>query len=164
MAALPDEALQQLAADNGFADPTLVSAIETAADGHGALVAWLNPAYPGDAPAKTKIFAKAQERYEQLAAGEVDAIAGQTLADVHAAELALRASPTGGAGGWHATPAQVAEATAQLNQALTDLYAPTWVYGDGPDGHGGLQAGWSACVTPPARPWARCEPCAPALA
>ncbi|MEX2621916.1 MAG: hypothetical protein WD250_17010, partial [Egibacteraceae bacterium] len=130
---------QQLAADKGFAHPTLVSASATAAGGHGALVHWLNPAYPDDAASKTKIHAKADERYAQLAADDVDTIGGQTLADVHAAEAALHPPAPPGGGGWQATPTQVAEAMAGLNQSLTDLYAPAWSGGK-PDDGGGLQA------------------------
>lgn len=140
LAGLPDEQLAQLAADKGFAHPTLVSAAHNETGGHGALVHWLNPAYPDDAASKTKIHAKADERYAQLAAGQIDTIGGQSLADVQAADAALHPPGPPAEVGWQATPAEVAEAIAGVNQALVDLYAPASVYAPGPDDDGGLQA------------------------
>lgn len=112
LASLPDETLHQLAAEQGFAHPALVSA--------GALGHWLNPAYPDHAASKAKIAAKADERYHQLAGGEVDAVHGQTLAEVQATDVHLTAPPDA-TGAWQASPADVAMAIADVNQRLADL-------------------------------------------
>lgn len=130
------EQLQALAAEQGFAHPTLVGV-----DGdNGALAHWLNPACPPGSTSKAKIQAKAQERYDQLAAGALKAIGGQTLPDVQAAEANLPGgSPVAGSGAWPATPAQVTAAVAALNQSLVALYAPASPYGGTPEGDGGLQ-------------------------
>lgn len=121
LATLPDEKLQELAAQQGFEHQLLVSG--------SALTYWLNPAYPSDAPSKAKIQAKAGERYAQLAAGEVDDVHGHTLADVQAAEATLAAQPSAPAT-WEATPTDIALAMADVNQRLAGLDP----YGDGDGG------------------------------
>jgi len=138
LAALPDEQLQQLAAAAGFAHPTLVSGADNDTGGHGALAHWLNPAYPPDTPLKAKIQAKAHERYQQLAAGAVDSVNGQTLAAVQGADQQLAAATPPPQHTWQATPAEVAAAMTGLHQALVDLHQPGGGAGLTPAGDGGL--------------------------
>jgi hypothetical protein len=120
---LPAEDLQELAAAQGFEHPTLVGFSE---DADHPLAHWLNPAYPPGIASKAKISAKAEERYETLAAGGT--VNGLTLADVQAAEAALHpaAPPEAGPepeGAWTATPEQIAAAQIQVGVATAKLDA-----------------------------------------
>lgn len=131
LAALPQQQLQQMAADAGFSHPTLVGVSDADSDGPpGALTFWLNPAYPSTHPAKAQIHAKADERYGQLAAGVHEQIHGQTLADVDAADAALHPHP-GADPGETLTPAAVAGRLTELTTALTGLSTTGPVHGDG---------------------------------
>jgi len=116
--------LASLAAEEGFDHPTLVG-LNTAAGGAHPLVHWLDPAYPPTSPSKLAIQAKAAERYGALAAGET--IGGLTLAQVQAEEAHLSGAPLPPEASWEATPAQVVEAQAALNQAMAEFNPSTAV-------------------------------------
>ncbi|GAA1095391.1 hypothetical protein [Nocardiopsis metallicus] len=79
LAGLSDQQLQKIAKGQGFLYPELVG-INHAPGANHALVHWLDPHYFSDLDSKTKIQAKAQERFTQLCAGQT--VAGKTLADV----------------------------------------------------------------------------------
>lgn len=120
---LDDNTLEALAASQGFEHPTLIGFSSGAAT---PLVNWLNPA--GDDDVQAKIAAKAQDRYELLAAGET--IHGLTLDDVQAAEADLpqpKPEPTqpsvlsGSWDTWDATPDLIAKRQAALKLALDHL-------------------------------------------
>jgi len=115
--------LQQLASDHGFEHPTLVGLSDS--DQHP-LVHWLDPAYPDDLVSKTKIQAKAIERYQALQAGET--IAGLTAADIHAAEAGLGSQPPGAPSWelWDATPSEAASAMADVTNQASGLSALTY--------------------------------------
>lgn len=103
LGALDPSALQSLAATTGFEHPELVGFGNTSPH---PLVHWLDPVYGDAAVSKAAIQAKATERYQQLAAGET--INGITFAD-----LPTTSQP---GGTWVATPAQIAELSAQINE------------------------------------------------
>lgn len=116
LSSLPVEDLQGLAAAEGFEHPTLVG-LNTPEGAQHPLAHWLDPAYEAHLPSKLKIQAKATERHAKLAAGGT--LAGLTLADLQAAEATLPKLSIPGA--WEATPGQVVDAMAGVNQALAEL-------------------------------------------
>lgn len=120
--ALDAQALQALAAEQGFQYPQLVGM----SGGEHPLAHWLNPAYPGQGPSKAKIQAKAIERFEQLASGAVDNINGVTLDDVAGADVAHVGDT------WQASPAEFAMAIAAVADAASKFGAA--------GGDGGLTA------------------------
>jgi hypothetical protein len=79
LASLDEQQLQKIAKDQGFLYPELVG-LNHAPGANHALVHWLDPHYFMDLDSKTKIQAKAQERFTQLCSGQT--VAGKTLADV----------------------------------------------------------------------------------
>ena len=111
--------LQTLAAEQGFQHPQLVGL----SGGDHPLVHWLNPAYPLETSSKSKIQAKALERFELLASGAVTDINGVTIAD-----LATGAVPAT-EDSWHASPTDVALAVAAVADA-----AAKFQYQNGTDG------------------------------
>ncbi len=109
--------LQQLAAAAGFQHPTLVGLSN--ATPHP-LVHWLDPAHPPDSASKSKIQAKAAQRWAALAAGKT--IGGLTYQAVAAQEAALGGPVDGApAGLWTAAPAEVAAVMATLADKVATL-------------------------------------------
>jgi hypothetical protein len=134
---LTPEQLQQLAAVEGFAHPTLVGL--TPGGGHAhPLAHWLDPAYDATIPSKLAIQAKANERFAQLASGQP--LAGLTLATVQAAEAKLGLTPPSPPGTWAATPTQVATALAELNTAAAQTNFTGWQPATSDHGAGALLA------------------------
>jgi hypothetical protein len=115
LGSLDEDQLQALAAGTGFQHPSLVG-LNAKPGEPGALAHWLDPAFPHHSMSKAKIQAKAIERYDELLAGGT--VAGKTLADVTVAEAAL-AAPSSPPEGWLATPGQLDQLQAHLEESVT---------------------------------------------
>ncbi|MFJ5850496.1 hypothetical protein [Streptomyces sp. NPDC092903] len=114
LSSLDDEALREIATDKGFEHPGLVG---LSGKGQHPLVHALDPAYPDDIPSKEKIQAAAQNRYQQLLAGET--VGGMTLAEYHdAAGL----EPVASGGSWSATPEEAKAAAGAFTQAISTYH------------------------------------------
>ncbi|MCX4792569.1 hypothetical protein OG369_43115 [Streptomyces sp. NBC_01221] len=114
LTSLDDEDLREIATDKGFEHPVLVG---LSGKGQHPLVHWLDPAYPDDIPSKEKIQAAAQNRYQQLLAGET--VGGMTLSEYHDA-AGLEPVPSGGS--WSATPEEAGAAAGAITKAISTYH------------------------------------------
>ncbi|MFD3961523.1 MULTISPECIES: hypothetical protein [Streptomyces] len=111
---LDEDDLREIAEAKGFEHPALVG---LSGKGQHPLVHWLDPAYPGDIPSKEKIQAAAQNRYQQLLAGET--VGGMNLAEYH--DLA-GLEPVASNGSWLATPEEAKAAAGAITQAINTYH------------------------------------------
>ncbi|MFE3559850.1 hypothetical protein ACFXKW_34085 [Streptomyces sp. NPDC059193] len=110
LTSLDEQDLREIAADKGFEHPALVG---LSGKGQHALVHWLDPAYPDGIPSKEKIQAAAQNRYQQLLAGET--VGGMTLSEYHD-HAGLEPVPS--TGSWSATPEEAQAAAGAITKSI----------------------------------------------